>query len=220
MEKPMKKLIWITVAMLALLAGTARADRYDADLNIDKKNKPVASDGHVSFELQANGTVKATLSTVAGGGQPFQFGFNSVDYLLSKDFVVASGDIKDIKPLGAQPGDIFSLGTLLGNFESGFVCYSCTTEISWTIVGKNNQAFTSVKQVLGGGADVDFALYSYMGPGIKSSFFGGKGVYTATSAVPEAQTWLMLLAGLGLIAWMGWRRPVRRQLVTELVGIN
>lgn len=203
----MKKLTWMTAAVLALLATTARADRYDAELNIDKKGKPVASDGHVSFELQANGTVKATLVTVAGGGQPFQFGFDSVDYLLSKDFVVASGDISDIKPGGVQPGDIFSLGTLLGNFESGFVCYSCGNQISWTIVGKNNQAFTSVKQVLGGGADADFALFSYMGPGIKSSFFAGNGVYTATSAVPEAQTWWMLTAGLALLAWRGRRRP-------------
>ena len=216
----MKKLIWLAAAMLALLAGAARADRYDAELNIDKKNQPVASDGHVSFVLQSNGTVKATLSTVAGGGQPFRFGFNSTDYLLSKDFVLASGDISDIRPIGAQPGDIFSLGTLLGNFESGFVCYYCTTEISWTIVGKNNQAFTSVKQVLGGDADADFALFSNMGPGVKSSFFAGKGIYTPSSAVPEAQTWLMLMAGLGLVAWMGWRRPSLRPRATELVGMN
>lgn len=202
----MKKLIWIAAATLALLAGAARADRYDAELNIDKKGKPVASDGHVSFVLQTNGTVKATLTTVAGGGQPFQFGFDSTSYLLSKDFVAPGADIKDIKPAGAQPGDTFSLGTLLGNFESGFICYSCSNEISWTIVGKNNKAFTSVKQVLGGGADVDFALFSYMGPGIKSSFFAGNGVYNPSSAVPEAQTWLMLTAGLALVGWLGRRR--------------
>jgi len=207
----MKKLMWMTAAMLALLAGAARADRYDAELNIDKKHKPVASDGHVSFVLQSNGTVKATLVTVAGGGQPFQFGFNSADYLLSKDFVVASGDIKDIKPNGAQPGDDFSLGTLLGNFESGFVCYYCTNEISWTIVGKNNQTFTSVKQVLGGGADVDFALFSVLGKGIKNSFFAGNGVYTASSPVPEAETWLMLVAGLALVVGIGRRRSVLLQ---------
>lgn len=202
----MKKLIWMTAALLALLAGAARADRYDAELNIDKTGKKVASDGHVSFVLQSNGTVMATLTTVSGGGQPYQFGFNSADYLLSKDFVVASGDIKDIKPPGTQPGDIFSLGTLLGNFESGFVCYYCTTEISWTIVGKNNQALTSVKQVLGGDADADFALFSVLGKGIKNSFFAGKGVYTASSPVPEAQTSLMLAAGLALVAYAGRRR--------------
>lgn len=204
----MKKLIWMTAATLALLAGAARADRYDAELNIDKKGKPVASDGHVSFVLQTNGTVKATLTTVAGGGQPFQFGFDSVDYLLSKDFVAAGADIKDIKPANTQPGDIFSLGTLLGNFESGFVCYSCGNQVSWTIVGKNKQVFTSVKQVLGGEADADFALFSYMGPGIKSSFFAGNGVYTPSSPVPEAQTWLMLTAGLALVAWIGRRRAI------------
>jgi hypothetical protein len=204
----MKKLIWMMAAMLALWAGAAHADRYDAQLNIDKRNKPVASDGTVSFVLQANGTVKATLTTVAGGGAPFQFGFNSSEYLLSKDFVVASGDISDIKPRSAQPGDNFSLGTLLGNFESGFVCYYCSNEISWTIVGKGSQALTSVKQVLGGEADVDFALFSYMGPGIKSSFFAGNGVYTPSSAVPEPQAWLMLAAGLGLLGWKRRRRPV------------
>lgn len=204
----MKKLIWMTALLLATMAGAARADRYDAQLNINKKNQPVASDGTVSFVLQTDGTVRATLTTVAGSGQPYQFGFNSTEYLLSKDFVVASGDISDLKPSSAQPGDYFSLGTLLGNFESGFVCYYCTNEISWTIVGKNNQAFTSVKQVLGGDADADFALYSYMGPGIKTSFFAGRGVYTPSSAVPEAQTWWMLTAGLGLLAWKRRRRPV------------
>ena len=191
----MKKMMWILAAALMLLAGAAHADRYDAELNINKYGKVGASNGHVSFVLQSDGTVKGTLVSLSG--QPFQFGFDSREHLLTRDYVLSTGDIKDIGALASNPDDIYSIGTLLGNFESGFTCYYCAKEISWTIVGKNGLALTSVKQVLGGDADADFALISYFGPGTKNVLYAGNGIY---NPVPEPSTWGMVLLGLLLMA--------------------
>jgi hypothetical protein len=142
-----------------------------------------ASNGHVSFVLQSDGTVKGTLMSLSG--QPFQFGFDSREHLLTRDYVLSTGDIKDIGALASSPDDIYSIGTLLGNFESGFTCYYCAKEISWTIAGKNGLALTSVKQVLGGDADADFALISSFGPGTKNVLYAGNGIY---NPVPEPST--------------------------------
>jgi len=67
-----------------------------------------------------------------------------------------------------------------------------------------------------GGRFFGFAYASTAVPGFNSSFqfFDNRlGVWTAASAavVPEAKTYAMMLAGLGLVGWMGAARKKSRQ---------
>ena len=61
---------------LCLLSVGAFADSVTAQFTIDVNGNPVTSQGSISFTLEANGTIDASL-TITNGANIIGFGFNS-----------------------------------------------------------------------------------------------------------------------------------------------
>ncbi len=65
------------VLCLCLLSVGAFADSVTGQFTIDQTGNPVPSQGFVTFTLEANGTIDASL-TVTNGANIIGFGFNSL----------------------------------------------------------------------------------------------------------------------------------------------
>jgi hypothetical protein len=156
---------------------------------------PVAPIGQITLTLNGNGTVAASLEDY-GPGDIIGLGFNSSAVNLPESgfsLYTPAAEFGWLDDFGYQP--------------SGFACNSsyCGLGESWVI--GNPGDYTSVLQVLNGGAgaqtSVDFFLYDFNG----DTQWGADEQSYSTSPAPEPGSFLLLGTGaLGLIG------TIRRKL--------
>jgi hypothetical protein len=154
------------------MAGACRADAIFGDFTI-LNGVASASGGHVSFTLNPDGTIAASL--VSFGASIIGFGFDSVPINLPESGFAPTA-----------PDNPFGWVDMYGYQHSGFLCNSCGLSESWTI--GNPGDFTSVLQALGGGTST-YAFFL-----IDSQF--QEWAAGAVAAAPEPAT--LALLGLGL----------------------
>lgn len=169
--------LFIASATLALIGSQAEAaTSLTGNLNV-QNGSPSTSAGAVTFTLNPDGTISATVTSTSGNIAGFGFDSAGVMALTESGFSPATPD----NPIGWTD--------LYGTQFSGFSCSSCGTTESWTIGSAG--AFTDVFQAISGtNSQYDFYLLTSDGE------WGGNAEGEA-SAVPEPATWAMFLAGLG-----------------------
>jgi hypothetical protein len=185
MEMTRKKILGALLASIGCLslATSAHADSLFGDFTIAYGGATVPSAGHVTFDLNANGTIAATLTSFNGG--IVGFGFDSIGRLPESDFSVS-------------PGNTAGWGSGFGQHMSGFYIGTSPTSVSWTI--GNAGMFSSVWQALEGtGSNYDFYLGTNRGSWAANA-------YGVAAPVPEPETYAMMLAGLGLLGFAAARR--------------
>jgi hypothetical protein len=171
----------LAVLLFFVAVSVAFADSIVGDFNLDTSLNMIASQGQVTFTLNGNGTIAASLVTY--NNSIIGFGFDSVLVNLPE-----SG----FSP--TAPDNPFGWSDAFGLHESGFYCTTCGFAESWTI--GNPGDFSSVLQALGGhNASTDFFLES------QSQQYGALG----HSAVPEPGSLPLIGAGL-LGAFAAFRR--------------
>jgi len=208
-----KKGILTLLAVLLICGVTfvpnSFADAAKAYFNFDSNNNPSASEGMVTFTLNGDGTIAASLidfsSRIAG------FGFDSARVnLLQSNFSPAT------------PDNLYGWSDTYGLHQSGFGSYTtfpynANVTVTWTI--GNAGDFTSVLGALGGG-NASHPFYLNDGNGewagdIGSSYLTGEDIgsvcvtggtigsyYLSSSSVPVPSALLLLgpgLAGLAVI---------------------
>jgi hypothetical protein len=178
------------VASCLFLIAPAHADSLFGDFTI-KNGAASASGGQVTFNLNGDGTIAASLSSLDGG--IVGFGFDSIAFDLPES------------NFSFPPTNAFGWADMYGGQRSGFACYgssgldNCGTNVTWTI--GNAGDFSSVSQALGGGnSTTDFFLYT----ADQGNQWGANAV--AGAPVPEPETYAMMLAGLGLLGFVARRR--------------
>lgn len=185
------------VNSLLLAVGVAFATPSEADslagiFNIHYGTPGNTIAGQISFTLNGDGTISASLFSNFGGILGFAYDSPSPRYTGSQFPSEGAGYTTT-----AWVSDY-------GFFGSGIYWENETqlppSEISW-IIG-NPGEFTSVWQTLGGNAAYDFVLFQ------KGSIIT-QWAASATAAVPETDTWAMLLAGLGLVGAVAQRRKTQ-----------
>jgi len=176
-------------ALLAILSSTmCFADAVQGMFNLNSSLNPIPSVGTVSFVLQADGTISASLTTSVSG--ILGFGYDSTATNLPESNFSNPGSISNTDGWG----DAF------GNQRSGFAADS--SQASYTFTIGNPGDFTSVFNVLNAGtSSVNFFLVD-----ANDDQFGGQAV-PLVPGVPEPGTLLLLATGgLGMIG------AVRRRL--------
>lgn len=179
-------LMLATLVLLLVNAGPTRADSLVGNFDLDSNLNPITSVGQVTFTLDADGTIAASL--VSYGNNILGFGFDSTTVNLPEsNFVPAVSN-----PYGWDDG--------YGYHPSGFLAFGNSLTETWTI-GTPGE-FTSVWQALGGTtATTDFFLLDSVG----TSF----GAMAMASSVPEPSVLAMLVTGCasGLGFFARRRRP-------------
>ena len=145
----MKRQILLVLSLSLAAVSVSFADSVSGNFNLDTSLSAVPSQGEVTFTLNANGTIAASLMTYYN--TIYGFGFNSaVTDLPESNFTTTPDNpVGWIDSFGFQP--------------SGFGCYVtnvCGFDESWTI--GNPGDYTSVLQALNGPAGqstVAFFLY-------------------------------------------------------------
>jgi hypothetical protein len=181
----MGRQILLTLLLFLSAVTVSFADSIVGNFNLDTSLNPVASRGQVTFTLNADGTIAASLVT---NYEILAFGVDSVTGFAESGFSPTTPDNE------GGWDDPF------GNQSSGFLCNACGSSESWTI-GTPNE-FTSVWQALGGNhSSTDFFLADYFLP-------EGIGAYgaDAQSAVPEPGSLTLLGVGLAGLVLLRRRR--------------
>ncbi len=118
-------------------------------------------------------------------------GHYSIDY--ANDYASAGGLL-----LHAAPGD------------AGYPylsCIECSVNIDFDLVGLQYQRFqTNTAWLTTNAQDTRALLYSESSYQHEGSYYGSMSQSFYVATVPEASTWSMLLAGVGLVGWAGRRR--------------
>jgi hypothetical protein len=188
----MKRLALVLVALALVFGGVrqAKADMLVGDFTIDSNLHTIPSQGRVTFTLNADGTIAASLVSYYHGIWGFGFDSTSVN-LFETGFSTPVDN-------AAGWGDSF------GSHNSGF--YSSSTvplSETWTI-GRPGD-FTSVWQALGGhNAPTDFFLFVSPANGFSSAQELGA---MAKPVTPEPSTLALLgMATASFAGYFGWRR--------------
>ena len=158
------------LVLVLLLSIGALADTVTANFNLDASLNPVASQGTVTFTLNGDGTIAATVS-ITNGTNIVGFGYNSLAVnLLESNFSPT------------LPGNASGWADSFGYHPSGFFCPTCGNTESFTI--GNPGDFVSVFGVLDGNtASTDF-------------FFKDSNDRDWGARVPEPGSMLLLASGL------------------------
>jgi hypothetical protein len=177
----------LLILFVCVVSLGAFADSVTGNFNLDQNLNTVPSQGSVTFTLNGDGTIAASL-TITNGLNILGFGFDSLAVNLPES---------NFSP--TQPDNAFGWLDAFGYHPSGFACSACGTFETWTI--GNPGDYTSVLQALNGNtATTAFFLYD--------SNATQWGAQISLGTIPEPGTLLMMGTGaLGVLA------SIRRKLM-------